>query len=124
MDVTFFEEQSYFTPQAPLQGEKTSTNEELPELPVSNLPVLNPFEILGTLDEGLGNPNPPAIIDDLDIPIATRKGVRSCTQHPISKFVSYSRLSPPYKTFVSNLPSVFVPNHVQMHLWIPNGRVL
>ena len=53
MDVTFFEEQSYFTPQAPLQGETTGTD-ELPELYVPNLPVSNPFEILGTLDEEKG----------------------------------------------------------------------
>ena len=29
---------------------------------------------------------------DLDLPIAIWKGVRSCTQHPISNFVSYSKL--------------------------------
>ena len=27
------------------------------------------------------------IIDDMNFPVAQRKGVRSCTQHPISKFV-------------------------------------
>ncbi|KAK2992349.1 hypothetical protein RJ640_016803 [Escallonia rubra] len=32
--------------------------------------------------------------NDHDIPIAQRKGVRSCTQHPISHFVSYDNLSP------------------------------
>ena len=52
------------------------------------------------------------VIDDLDIPIATRKGVRSCTQHPISKFVSYSRLSPSHKAFVPNLASVSIPSDV------------
>ena len=30
--------------------------------------------------------------NDLDIPIAHRKGVRSCTQYPISQFVSYENL--------------------------------
>ena len=50
MDVTFFEEQSYFTPQASLQGENAST-EELPEFHVPNLHLSNPFEILGTLGE-------------------------------------------------------------------------
>ena len=34
-------------------------------------------------------------INDLDIPIALRKGPRSCTQHPISKFLGYSHLSKP-----------------------------
>ena len=30
---------------------------------------------------------------DLDQPIALRKGVRSCTQHPINNHVSYGKLS-------------------------------
>ena len=56
----------------------------------TDLPLPSP-----SLDDEQGNPSTPTIINDnLDIPIATRKGVRSCTQHPISKFVSYGRLSP------------------------------
>ena len=43
-------------------------------------------------DPGIGNE---LNIDDLDIPIALRKGPRSCTQHPISKFLAYSHLSKP-----------------------------
>lgn len=50
---------------------------------------------------------------DLDVPIAKRKGVRSCTQHPISQFVSYSHLSSSYRAFVSNISSVSIPNHFQ-----------
>ncbi|KAJ1408401.1 Gag-polypeptide of LTR copia-type, partial [Sesbania bispinosa] len=38
----------------------------------------------------VSNPEP---IDDIDIPIALRKRVRSCTQHPIEKYVSYGKLS-------------------------------
>ena len=33
-------------------------------------------------------------IDDVDVPIALRKGVRSCTNHPIGNFVNYDSLSP------------------------------
>ncbi|KAF7811459.1 Retrovirus-related Pol polyprotein from transposon RE1 [Senna tora] len=39
----------------------------------------------------------------LSPPIAKRKGVRSCTLHPISQFVSYEKLSPKFQAFVSNL---------------------
>ena len=42
-------------------------------------------------------------LDDLHLPIALRKGTRSCTIHPISKFVSYDRLSPPYHAFALSL---------------------
>ena len=40
---------------------------------------------------------------DLNLPIAVRKGVRFCTQHPIGKFVSYDRLSPNHRAFVTTL---------------------
>ncbi|KAK2999542.1 hypothetical protein RJ639_023205 [Escallonia herrerae] len=36
---------------------------------------------------------------DLDLPIALRKGTRTCTQHPISKFVSCEKLSPIFREF-------------------------
>ncbi|CAL5366916.1 unnamed protein product [Camellia sinensis] len=49
------------------------------------------------------------ITDDLSLPIALRKGVRACTQHPISKFVSYDSLSSTYRAFVSSLSSVCIP---------------
>lgn len=36
-------------------------------------------------------------IDDLNVPITLKKGVRACTQHPIYyNFVSYDGLSPKY----------------------------
>ncbi|KAF7808349.1 FAD synthetase 1, chloroplastic-like [Senna tora] len=39
----------------------------------------------------------------LSPPIAKRKGVRTCTLHPITQFVSYEKLSPKFPAFVSNL---------------------
>ena len=39
----------------------------------------------GTID--LKKPVP--FVDDSNIPIALRKGVRTCTDHPICKFISY-----------------------------------
>ena len=53
------------------------------------------------------------VIDDSNIPIDLRKGVRSCTIHPISRFVSYEGLSPSYHAFVSDLDNVQVPNSIQ-----------
>lgn len=52
------------------------------------------------------------IFDDIDQPIALRKGKRVCTQHQISNFVSYGRLSSNYKTFVTNLTEVQIPKNV------------
>ena len=50
---------------------------------------------------------------DLDLPIALRKGVGSCTIHPISNFVSYHRLSLSFSVFTSHLSSIEIPKNVQ-----------
>ncbi|KAF7821700.1 Retrovirus-related Pol polyprotein from transposon TNT 1-94 [Senna tora] len=52
----------------------------------------------------------------LSPPIAKRKGVRSCTLHPISQFVSYEKLSPKFQAFVSNLDKEFYSCPIN---WIP-----
>lgn len=57
--------------------------------------------------------NTASVIDDSNIPIALRKGVRSCTSHPISKFVSYEGLSPTYHAFVSAIDSVQIPKSIE-----------
>ena len=57
--------------------------------------------------ENIGNPSIPTFsknldlteFSDLEIPIAHRKGIRSCTMHPISNYVSYQKLSPSFKAF-------------------------
>ncbi|PON59649.1 hypothetical protein TorRG33x02_287620, partial [Trema orientale] len=58
-------------------------------------------ELEATEMEFTGNPDH---IDELDKPIALRKGIRSCTLYPISKFVSYHRLSPFYKVLALIYP--------------------
>ncbi|KAG6513861.1 hypothetical protein ZIOFF_024198 [Zingiber officinale] len=55
-------------------------------------------------------PTTPLNMNELDLPVAVRKGVRSCTQHPISNHVSYSRLSPSYHAFVSQLSNHDIPS--------------
>ncbi|KAJ1395404.1 Gag-polypeptide of LTR copia-type [Sesbania bispinosa] len=64
----------------------------------------------------VSNPEP---IDDIDIPIALRKGVRSCTQHPIEKYVSYGKLSQGYRSFVAALDNTHIPRNVQEALQQP-----
>ncbi|KAH9716025.1 protein kinase domain-containing protein [Citrus sinensis] len=60
--------------------------------------------------------------DPLDLPIALRKGIRSCTQHPLSNFVSYKNLSSSYHTFVSQLSSVDIPKSIQEALKVPEWK--
>ena len=51
-------------------------------------------------------------IGDSNLPIAIRKDVRSCTQHPLSKYVSYKNLSPIFRAFTSQLSCMRIPNTV------------
>ena len=75
-----------------------------------------------------GNIDSPVITDDIDSmddlnrPVAHRKGVRSCTQHPISKFVSYEKLSPNLRALITNLESIALPNCIQEALQHPEWR--
>ncbi|KAG6498707.1 hypothetical protein ZIOFF_038429 [Zingiber officinale] len=55
-------------------------------------------------------PTAPLNMNELDLSVVVRKGVRSCTQHPISNHVSYSRLSPSYHAFVSQLSNHAIPS--------------
>ena len=62
------------------------------------------------------------MIDDLDVPIALRKGIRSCTQHPISNYVSYDHLSPAVCTLVINLSGVEIPKNIDEAKKALNGK--
>lgn len=50
---------------------------------------------------------------DLDLPIAFRKGTRSCTQHPISDSVSYTGISPTYSVSLSTMDAYPLPKTVK-----------
>ena len=62
------------------------------------------------------------VVNNMSLPIAQRKGVRSCTHHPVSNFVSHQHLSSPYRSFVSKLSSLFVPRNLQEALGDPKWR--
>jgi len=59
---------------------------------------------------------------NLELPIALRKLPRTCTKHPIEKFVSYAALTPSYHTFVTNLDSIKIPNNVHEALAVPEWK--
>ncbi|RVW64339.1 Retrovirus-related Pol polyprotein from transposon RE1 [Vitis vinifera] len=96
---------------------------ELPPVPCqTDDPKSNPTGVIQ------GNIDSPVITDDIDSmddlnrPVAHRKGVRSCTQHPISKFVSYEKLSPNLRALITNLESIALPNCIQEALQHPEWR--
>ncbi|CAI9757745.1 unnamed protein product [Fraxinus pennsylvanica] len=49
----------------------------------------------------------------IDLPIALRKPPRSCTLHPIFKFLSYNTLSMGFHTFSSNLDNTEMSKNIQ-----------
>lgn len=65
---------------------------------------------------------PSNTISDLDIPIALRKGTRSCPKYPISMFISYSNLSSSFKAFTSSLSDIVIPRNIDEALEIPECR--
>ena len=54
--------------------------------------------------------------NDLDLPIAVRKGTRTCTKHPIAKYITYDHLSETHKAFTTNLSKIVVPRNIQKAL--------
>nr|ADN34014.1 reverse transcriptase [Cucumis melo subsp. melo] len=52
----------------------------------------------------------------LDLPIALRKGTRSCTKHSISNYVSYENLSPQFRAFTTSLDSTTIPKNIHIAL--------
>ena len=63
-------------------------------------------------------------LSDLDVPIAFRKGIKSCTQHPMSNFMSYKNLSSSMVAFTSQLSSVEILKNVENALKFQSGRRL
>ena len=59
---------------------------------------------------------------DLDIPIAIRKGSRSCTNHPIARYLSYHRLSDNHKAFTSKISHLSIPRNIQEALECPKWK--
>lgn len=53
-----------------------------------------------------------SLVDYSTQPIAHRKSVCMCTNHPIERYVGYRKLLPSYRAFMSNLDSVPVPNSI------------
>jgi len=72
------------------------------------VPISEPVPVDPSLEDGSSS-QPSAFSSDLDIPIALRKGNRSCTGHPISKFVSYDHLNFTFRQFALSVSSEYIP---------------
>lgn len=87
---------------------KEMAQRALPEQLQESEPTPSPPEI----SQGNSHPDSSTHESPDNRPIALRKGVRSCTNHPIYTFLSYKELSPKYRGFISNLDKIQVPNNI------------
>jgi len=76
--------------------------------------------ILGDTDPILPNLEPNPI--NLDLPITLRKGVRNCTKHPLDNFLSYHRLSPTHKSFLTSMDAIVITKSVEEALKDPKWK--
>nr|KYP48213.1 Retrovirus-related Pol polyprotein from transposon TNT 1-94 [Cajanus cajan] len=137
-DVTFHEEQNYFS-QPYLQGESLWEDKES-QFEASTLPTLeskvvpestlvqeaNPIpsdqvtnsDFLASNDNLSTSQNEieiPELDNDLYLPIAFRKETRKCTKkplYPLSNYLSFHKFSPTHKIFLVNLNSISIPTNV------------
>ncbi|RVX18786.1 Retrovirus-related Pol polyprotein from transposon TNT 1-94 [Vitis vinifera] len=87
----------------------------LEAVPFSHSESPNPFQSAPTelsTPMSVGEVSIPSI-DDSTLPIALRKGVRRCIDHPIGNYVTYEGLSPSYRAFATSLDDTQVPNTIQ-----------
>uniref|UniRef100_A0A2N9FBM1 Integrase catalytic domain-containing protein n=1 Tax=Fagus sylvatica TaxID=28930 RepID=A0A2N9FBM1_FAGSY len=68
------------------------------------------------------DPPLPQSTSDLDLPITLRKSKRTCTDHPISNFVSFDHLSSSFKAFSLSVSSIVVPKSYREALSHPGWR--
>ncbi|XP_078437652.1 uncharacterized protein LOC144708275 [Wolffia australiana] len=69
-----------------------------------------------SLEDAVADTNVEAPDDDSGWPIALRKGVRSCrakAKYPISHYVKHERLSSQYRSFLTLLGEIVVPDRVE-----------
>ena len=76
------------------------TSTPAPDSTISSDPTAEPGNASPSFSPGISpilkpveSSQPP---NDLDWPIALRKGKRACTKHPLHLFLSYSKLSTPH----------------------------
>ena len=110
---------------APNPNNSSKDQLEIDRTYLSLIPTPNPnsnssYQPKNTVSETGSNENQQ--IQELDLPIAQRKRVCSCTHDPIERFVSYIALSQPYRVFLSNMSKVNMPRSIEEAMKISYWR--
>jgi uncharacterized membrane protein YgcG len=142
-DVTFFEDVPYYSPQGGQLQESILSSPVIPT-PIPFAPQAPPISQVYVRRRHHGVPLVPPIVEsppllpssaststdlplpqstsDLDLPIALRKSKRTCTEHPISNYVSFDHLSSSFKAFSLSVSSIVVPKSYREALSHPGWR--
>uniref|UniRef100_A0A2N9F6X6 Integrase catalytic domain-containing protein n=1 Tax=Fagus sylvatica TaxID=28930 RepID=A0A2N9F6X6_FAGSY len=142
-DVTFFEDVPYYSPQGGQLQESILSSPVIPT-PIPFAPQAPPISQVYVRRRHHGVPLVPPLVEsppllpssaststdlplpqstsDLDLPIALRKSKRTCTEHPISNFVSFDHLSSSFKAFSLSVSSIVVPKSYREALSHPGWR--
>jgi len=59
---------------------------------------------------------------NLDLPITIRKGVITCSKHPLANYLSSHCLSPIHKSFLTSLDAITIPKSVEEAVKIPTRK--
>jgi len=105
VNVTFFENKSYFSASLGSTITPSIIHATLP-VPLEDSPPLQVFQQRKKITTDLDSLSPHQLIEVSELPIALRKDTRSCTQHLITKLLSFSHLSPTYFSFTTTLSSL------------------
>lgn len=62
--------------------------------------------------------------NDLNVPIALQKGVRTCTQHPITNYVHYERPTDQYRDSTAKNHGIAIPRDIKSALQILEWKVV
>jgi hypothetical protein len=142
-DVTFFEDVPYYSPQGGQLQDSILSSPVIPT-PIPFAPPAPPISQVYVRRRHQGvplvppqvaspplppssastsaDPPLPQSTSDLDLPIALRKSKRTCTDHPISNFVSFDHLSSSFKAFSLSVSSIVVPKSYREALSHPGWR--
>ena len=67
--------------------------------------------------------NDPSIqINSTSLPIAIRKGIRKCTEYPISHYISFNKCSTTHRSSLTTLNNIFIPHTLSEALSNENGK--
>jgi hypothetical protein len=142
-DVTFFEDVPYYSPQGGQLQDSILSSPVIPT-PIPFAPQAPPISQVYVRRRHQGVPLVPPQVEspplppssastsadpplpqstsNLDLPIALRKSKRTCTDHPISNFVSFDHLSSSFKAFSLSVSSIVVPKSYREALSHPGWR--